>query len=88
MNQLLRLKIVEKFMTNGKFASAAGIHESTLSKIILGSRKPTESQKAIISSLLRMKKEDLFPGTIGDVRPEVVAVRRTQKENGKNKVAA
>lgn len=87
MNQLLRLKIVEKFTNNERFSEASGIHKATISRIISGSRKPTESQKAIISSLLRMKKDDLFPGIIGDVRPEVVAVRRNQKDNGKSKIA-
>lgn len=85
MNNILRLKISEKFMTNGAFAAASGIHESTISKIILGTRTPTESQKAIMASLLRMKKDDLFPSDFSKMKVEVIVSRK--EDNGKGSAA-
>jgi len=81
MNNILRLKVLEKFITNGAFAAASGIHESTISKIILGTRAPTESQKAIIANLLRTKKDDLFPADFSKIKVEVVISRKD--DNGK-----
>lgn len=40
----LRLKIIEKFGTQSRFAYQAGIDESLLSKIIRGTRDPNKAQ--------------------------------------------
>jgi len=82
MNQLLRLKIVEKFETNQAFSDASGIDKSTITRIIHGDRIPTEEQKKLIAKLLRMKKDYLFPPD--DVAPSIkIMVNEPKVANGK-----
>jgi len=83
MNEALRLKIVERYKTNVAFAEASGIDTSTLTKIIKGTRKPTDEQKSIIAMILRVKKHILFP-EMNDVSKARV-IFDEKKENGKNK---
>ena len=60
MNKILRVKIVEHFSTQEKFAVISGINESIISKLIREIRKPTEQQKTILSKLLKTDKTILF----------------------------
>lgn len=82
MNHYLRLKINEKFITYDRFAAAAGINGSTVSKLISGTRKPTESQKAIIAKLLKDEPDLLFPDVPGSVSVKVTGVKKGT--NGKS----
>lgn len=59
-NSALRLKIVERFRTQERFAVRSGINEAVVSKIIRGLREPTEKQKKIFSKLLKAPKDKLF----------------------------
>jgi hypothetical protein len=56
----LRLKIIERYETQEKFAVRSGINEAIVSKIVRGLREPTEKQKAIFSKLLKTPVADLF----------------------------
>ena len=56
----LRLKIIERFETQEKFAVRSGINEAIVSKIVRGLREPTEKQKAIFSKLLETPVAELF----------------------------
>lgn len=81
MNEALRMKILEKYRTNVAFAEASGIDTSTLTKIIKGTRKPTDEQKSTIARLLRVKKGVLFAEGKDVPRPRVVFEEK--KGNGK-----
>jgi hypothetical protein len=59
-NSPLRLKIIEQFGTQERFAVESGINEAVISKIIRGLREPTEAQKEIFSELLDTPVNELF----------------------------
>ena len=59
----LRLKIIERFETQEKFAVQSGIYKAIVSKIVRGLREPTDEQKVIISKLLETPVADLFRNT-------------------------
>ena len=59
-NNPLRLKIIERFETQEKFAVRSGINEAIVSKIVRGLREPTEKQKEIFSKLLETPVAELF----------------------------
>ena len=59
----LRLKIIERFETQEKFAVRSGINEAIVSKIVRGLREPTEEHKAIFSKLLDTPVAELFRNT-------------------------
>ena len=59
----IRLKIIERFETQEKFAVQSGINEATVSKIVRGLREPTEEQQLIFSRLLDTPIAELFGNT-------------------------
>jgi hypothetical protein len=56
----IRLKIIEKFDTQIKFACAAGIDEGIVSKIVNGVKRPSDKQKERFSLLLGIPAEQIF----------------------------
>jgi len=61
----LKVAILEHFGPGRQYlaASEAGISESTLSRIILGRREASPSERRAIARALRRPQRDLFPGT-------------------------
>jgi hypothetical protein len=56
----LRLRIIEHFGTQERFAFQAGINEAIVSKIVRGLREPTDKQKENFSKLLETPVAELF----------------------------
>lgn len=61
INDLLRLQIAIMYKNQTRFANASGIDNTTISKIIKGKRNPTKNQQKIISDLLKINQDLLFP---------------------------
>ena len=66
MNINLRLKIIEHYGTQERFASASGIQEAIISKLIRKIRTPTFHQDKIISDLLKTPSNKLFGNSISE----------------------
>jgi len=60
MRKFLRLKIIEHFDTQGRFAYETGIDEAIISKLVNGVRDPSDNQVDLFSSLLKTKADILF----------------------------
>uniref|UniRef100_A0A6M3JRW9 HTH cro/C1-type domain-containing protein n=1 Tax=viral metagenome TaxID=1070528 RepID=A0A6M3JRW9_9ZZZZ len=60
IRKLLRLKIVEHFDNQGRFALAAEIDEAIVSKLINCYRDPTADQSKLFSKLLNTPADILF----------------------------
>jgi transcriptional regulator with XRE-family HTH domain len=56
----IRLKIIERFDTQIRFANAAGISEGTVSKIVNGLKRPTDKERQRFALLLEVPAEKLF----------------------------
>jgi hypothetical protein len=56
----VKLKIIEKFGGQWKFAAAIGEHESVVSKVMCGRRPLSEDKQRIWSKALGCKSEELF----------------------------
>ncbi|MDB4442106.1 helix-turn-helix transcriptional regulator [bacterium] len=56
----LKIKILEKNITQSTIARRTGINEGTVSLITNGRLVPTENQRLLISVLLNAEPEDLF----------------------------
>lgn len=59
-NPMFRNAIMERFLTQGRFAKAAKVDEAVISRIVRGKRKPTLNQKERFAKLLKTPVEDLF----------------------------
>ncbi len=57
---MLKLKIVEYYETQAKFAYKAGIDEGIISKLYRCTKDPTETQKSTCERLLRTRADILF----------------------------
>jgi Helix-turn-helix len=57
---VLAVKIDKHFESRGEFAVLAGVHETALSKIIKGVRKPNRDQIETFSKLLKCPAAELF----------------------------
>ena len=60
-SKLRRLKVVEHFETQEKFAFKSGLDEAVVSKLIRGVRRPTVKQRMIFEALLKTPATNLFP---------------------------
>jgi len=60
IRKILRLKIVEYFDNQGRFALAAEIDEAIVSKLINCYRDPTKDQTKLFSKLLKTPADVLF----------------------------
>ena len=60
LNLKLKLKIIEKYGGQWRFAAAVGEHESTVSKIIRGQKDLPENKRSIWSKALGCKPEEIF----------------------------
>lgn len=56
----LKVEITNKFGSQRKFAKVVGIHESTISNIILDAMAPSDSQKEVIEKALDRTWEELI----------------------------
>lgn len=56
----IKLEILKKFGTQEKFSIASGVNESIVSKILRGTRRPSDQQKQRFSLLLGVPVEKLF----------------------------
>lgn len=61
MNMALKIAIVESQLSQVDIAEAAEIHESRLSQIVNGRRKPNPAEQKTLARLLKRKAADLFP---------------------------
>ena len=57
---MLRLKIVEHYDNQGRFAIMSGLDEAIVSKLINCYRDPTYLQERLLSKLLKTPKNQLF----------------------------
>ena len=62
MNLPLKIRILERKISQVALSQAAGIPDATLSKIVNGWHKPNQTQKEKIAHLLGCRPEDIFPG--------------------------
>jgi len=60
IRKTLRLKIIENYGSQIKFAYDAGIQESTISKIIRCVKDPTKKQIKLLPKLLKTPENQLF----------------------------
>ena len=58
--QRLKIEIIDQFVSQRKFAQTTGIHESTISNIILGVMAPSEEQRETIVKVLGISWDDLI----------------------------
>jgi hypothetical protein len=56
----IRLEIMKQYRTQERFAIAAEINETIVSKLIRGVRRPTEEQKQKFHKLLGIPVDQLF----------------------------
>ena len=62
---LFKLKIVEHFETQAKFAYTAGIDEGIVSKFYRCTKDPTATQRSICARLLKTRADRLFKKSDG-----------------------
>ena len=62
MNTKLKAKIIENYGHQWKFAAAAGVPESIVSKILNGRRELSVEDKRIWAKQLKCKVSDIFGG--------------------------
>lgn len=55
-----RIEIIKRFRTQEHFALAAGIPEAAVSKILRGTKRPTDKERERFSLLLEIPAEQLF----------------------------
>lgn len=60
INKPLKMKIIEHYGTQERFAKAANTDEAIISKLVRKIRKPTEEQAEKISKLLKTPSKELF----------------------------
>lgn len=60
MRKMMRLKIVEYYLTQGRFAYEAGMDSGLLSRIINCTKDPTKKQAEKLSNLLKTSPKKLF----------------------------
>lgn len=60
LNLKLKLKIIEKYGGQWKFAAAVGEHESSVSKVMRYQRPLPESKKKIWARALKCRIEEIF----------------------------
>ena len=58
----LRLRIVEQYGTQEKFAAITGMREDRLSKLVRGIKTPTDKEKIKISKALKSDAVEIFGG--------------------------
>lgn len=63
MNLTLKAKIVGQYGHQWKFARAIGIHDSLISKFVVGAREPNEEMRQKIAAGLGCRQEEIFPDT-------------------------
>jgi hypothetical protein len=64
MNLKLKLRILERYRTQSRFAVACGKGENWISRIIQGREVPTQEDREIFRRKLRIKNiDDYFPVT-------------------------
>jgi DNA-binding transcriptional regulator YdaS (Cro superfamily) len=63
LNKILRLKIVEIYGTQEKFAAAIGRQEAVVSKWVRGIRQPNAHDKGMVARALDCKEKDLWGNT-------------------------
>jgi transcriptional regulator with XRE-family HTH domain len=61
MNMPLKLAILATGKKQYRIAAESGINEAIISKIVNGSREPTEAQKKALAKVLRRPVDELFP---------------------------
>ena len=60
MRWTLKRLVTESFGTQWRAAEAAGLHETTLSRIITGRRNPTPQERRALSRVLELPQERIF----------------------------
>ena len=60
LNLALKLKIIEKYGGQWRFAAAVGEHESAISKVLRYQRPLPDEKKRIWAKALRCKPEEIF----------------------------
>ncbi len=60
INKKLKARIFEKFGTQADFAEVIEVNEATISRVVRGRERPSESERKRWSKALSCKPEDLF----------------------------
>jgi len=60
IRKILRLKIIEYYDNQGRFAIMSGLDEAIISKLINCYRDPTSNQEKLLSKLLKTPENQLF----------------------------
>lgn len=60
MNLKLKLKIIEKYLSQWKFAAAVNEHETIVSKVVRKQRELPEKKKKIWANTLGCEMKDIF----------------------------
>jgi hypothetical protein len=63
MNLKLKLKIIEKYGGQWRFAPAVDEHESVISKVIRGRKELSNEKKRIWAKALECRVRDIFNGS-------------------------
>lgn len=60
IRKTLRLKIIEHFCTQDRFAYEAGLDNGWVSRMVNCTKDPTKKQEKLISGLLKTRTKKLF----------------------------
>ena len=63
-NLALKIAILESGLSQVDVAEAADLHESRLSQLVNGRRKPNDVERKVLARVLKRKPAQLFPEAI------------------------
>jgi len=63
-NLALKIAIVESGLSQVDIAELADLHESRMSQLVNGRRKPRDAERKVLARILKRKPAELFPEAI------------------------